>query len=53
MQHKDRSAVLWRKNAARLTGVEWRYRKVLQKEYEKLHPTDFEEQDALEPVMLL
>ena len=51
--HKDRAAVLWCENATILTSKEWRYRKVPQKEFEKLRPNDFEDLIALEPVRLL
>jgi len=53
VKHKDRAAQLWCENAAILTGTEWVYRKVLQKEFEKLQPTDFEDLIALDPIMLL
>ena len=49
--HKDRSACLWCENAALLTGTEWVYRKVLQKEFERLQPTDFEDLIALDPII--
>ena len=39
--NKDRAAILWCENATRLTGQEWRYVKVPQKEYEELHPDEF------------
>jgi type III restriction enzyme len=39
--NKDRSAILWCENATRLTGIDWQYVKVPQKEYEKLHPDEF------------
>jgi len=51
VRHKDRSACLWCENATLLTGTEWVYRKVLQKEFEKLQPTDFEDLIALDPIM--
>jgi hypothetical protein len=35
-----------------LTGVEWRYQKVLQKEFEKLRPNDFEDLIGLGPIQL-
>ncbi len=40
---KDDAAVNWCQSASGLTGVAWRYLKVLQKDFEKLHPDDFEE----------
>jgi len=51
VRHKDRAAELWCKNATVLTGTKWVYRKVLQKEFEKLHPTDFEDLIALDPII--
>ncbi len=48
--HKDRAAQLWCENAAVLTDTEWVYRKVIQKEFEKLQPTDLEDLIALEPI---
>lgn len=39
--NKDRAAVLWCENAARLTSTTWRYLKVPQKEYEQLQPGEF------------
>src|SRR5712691_498284 len=38
---KDRAAHMWCENATRLTGEQWRYVKVPQKEYEKLQPVEF------------
>jgi type III restriction enzyme len=51
--HKDRAARLWGENATLLTGIEWHYRKTLQKEFEKLRPDDFDNLIALEPIRLL
>ncbi len=51
--HKDRAASLWCENATLLTDTEWRYRKIPQKEFEKLRPDDFDDLIALEPVRLL
>jgi type III restriction enzyme len=39
--NKDRAASLWCENATKLTGVEWEYIKVRQKEFEKLQPDEF------------
>lgn len=39
--NKDRAANLWCENATRLTGDQWRYVKVPQKEYEKLQADEF------------
>lgn len=41
--HKDRAAIIWCENATLLTGVEWRYIKVQQAEFEKLQPEGFGE----------
>ncbi len=38
---KDRAAGLWCENATMLTGEQWRYVKVPQKEYQKLQPVEF------------
>jgi len=38
---KDRAAQLWCENATQLTGEQWRYVKVPQKEYQKLQPVEF------------
>jgi len=43
VRHKDQAATLWCQNATELTKTEWKYLKVLQKDYEKLHPDDFTE----------
>lgn len=48
VKHKDRAAQLWCENASVLTDNEWLYKKVLQKEFEKLAPDDFEDLIALE-----
>ena len=47
VKHKDRAAQLWCENASRLTGADWLYKKVLQKEFEQLAPDDFEDLIAL------
>jgi type III restriction enzyme len=38
---KDRAATLWCENATMLTGIQWRYVKVPQKDFGKLEATDF------------
>lgn len=38
---KDQRAREWCDDATRLTGVQWRYLKVLQDEFSRLHPTQF------------
>ena len=40
---KDNAAINWCKTATELTGKNWNYLKVGQKEFEKLHPTEFDE----------
>jgi type III restriction enzyme len=40
---KDNAAINWCNTASELTRTQWRYLKVLQKEFERLHPEDFEE----------
>ena len=52
VRHKDRAAQLWCENASILTGTEWAYRKVLQQEFEKLHPAEFEDLIALDPIVV-
>ncbi len=39
--NKDRAASLWCENATRLTGTDWQYIKIPQKEYEKLNADEF------------
>ncbi len=53
VKHKDRAAQLWCENATLLTGTDWQYSIILQKEFEKLRPTDFDDLIALEPIGLL
>lgn len=40
---KDTAAMTWCENATELTGDQWRYLKVPQGDFERLHPDDFEE----------
>ena len=40
---KDRAATLWAESATHLTGQDWRYVKVLQREFERLQPAMFED----------
>lgn len=47
--HKDRAATLWCENATMLTGKEWRYLKVPQKEFGKLQPSEFSDLEVLGP----
>jgi type III restriction enzyme len=51
--HKTRAARLWCENASLLTGTEWLYKIVHQKEFEQLHPDEFSDLIALEPILLL
>ncbi len=51
--NKDRAATLWCENATRLTGTEWRYVKVPQKEFEELQPTEFADVLVFAPPPLL
>lgn len=53
VRHKDGAARLWCRNATDLTGTNWRYIKVPQKEFESLRPNEFEDLIALEPVGLM
>jgi type III restriction enzyme len=39
---KDSAAQNWCDTATELTGTQWNYIKILQKDFEKLHPDDFE-----------
>ena len=39
--NKDRSAIVWAEEATKLTGQEWRYVKVLQKDFQDLAPATF------------
>lgn len=40
---KDEAAKIWCENATFLTDIDWNYLKVLQKDFESLHPTSFGE----------
>ena len=44
---KDRAATIWSENATMLTGTQWRYLKVPQKDFEALDPGSFAELLAL------
>ena len=41
VRYKDQAACTWAEAATKLTGSEWRYLKVLQKDFEELTPTTF------------
>jgi type III restriction enzyme len=43
VRNKDRAATIWAENATTLTGQQWRYVKVLQKDFNQLQPTTFED----------
>ncbi len=47
--NKDRAAMLWCENATRLTGTEWSYLKIPQKEFEKLQADEFADLAVLLP----
>jgi type III restriction enzyme len=51
--NKDRAAILWCENATRLTGTDWQYVKVPQKEYEKLRPDEFADLSVFEQTPML
>ena len=51
--HKDRAAQIWCENATLLTGTEWRYLKVPQKDFDELHPEGFAELNVFAPPALL
>lgn len=40
---KDNAAINWCKRACELTDINWKYIKVMQKDFENLHPQNFEE----------
>ncbi len=50
--HKDRAAQIWCENATLLTGAVWNYLKVPQREFEKLHPSDYADLRVLAPPAL-
>lgn len=39
--HKDRAAQIWCENATLLTGTDWRYLKIPEREFKKLQATEF------------
>lgn len=41
--HKDEAARAWCQRATELTGVTWQYLKVMQTEFERMQPDDFED----------
>lgn len=43
VQLKDKSAINWCENATELTQIKWDYLKVLQKDFENIHPDNFGE----------
>lgn len=43
VKRKEHSAITWTERATELTGVQWRYLKVLQTEFEKLSPDSLED----------
>ena len=50
--NKDRAAMLWAENATRLTGTQWQYVKVPQREFEKLQAGEFADVLVFAPVPL-
>ena len=50
--HKDRAAQIWCENASILTGIEWRYLKVPQSEFDKLRPSEYGELLVLAPGLI-
>jgi len=48
---KDVAAVRWCENATNLTGKQWNYLKIPQKEFEALQPTRLGDLKALSPVL--
>jgi len=46
---KDAAALQWCENASKLCGIEWRYIKVPQKEFEALRPSRLADLTALQP----
>jgi type III restriction enzyme len=51
--NKDRAAVLWCEKAAELTGTQWAYLKVPQREYESLQPDEFADLAVFAPARLV
>jgi hypothetical protein len=49
---KDAAALRWCENATRLTGTEWKYVKVPQKEFQALQPSRLSDLSALAPSVL-
>src|SRR5208283_167243 len=49
---KDGAALRWCENASKLTGKNWKYVKVPQKDYEALRPSHLDELAALQPISL-
>jgi type III restriction enzyme len=50
---KDAAAARWCENATRLTGTEWKYVKVPQKDYDALRPNRLADLAAFQPVSLM
>lgn len=40
---KDEAASAWCERATKLTGIQWHYLKVLEVDYRKMQPADFED----------
>ena len=43
VRNKDRAATIWAERATELTGVQWEYVKVLQKDFKDLQPSTLED----------
>ena len=46
VSHKDRAAKLWCEHASDLTGVNWKYLKIPQLEFQQLQPSEFSDLDV-------
>ena len=51
--NKDRAVTLWCENATLLTGIQWQYIKVPQKEYEKLNTDEFADLNVFAQQLIL
>jgi len=51
VQRKDVAAIRWCENATALTGEQWKYLKVPQKEFEALQPSRLSDLRAFEPLL--
>jgi type III restriction enzyme len=51
--HKDRAAQIWCENASFLTGINWSFIKIPQKQFESLHPATFTDLSVFEDKKLI